>query len=148
MREDSPCYIGNKRLYNIWQHMKKRCYSTTAKNYQHYGGRGISVCDEWKNNYTAFYEWAMAHGYSDELSIDRIDNSKGYSPDNCRWADMKTQQNNRSYNKAITYNGKTQNAKQWAEELGINYKTLWNRLFNYKWDVEKALSKRKGVKNV
>lgn len=87
------------RLFRIWCGMKQRCEDVNAINYRHYGGKGIKVCDEWRNNAQAFYEWAMANGYRDDLSIDRIDNSKGYSPDNCRWATMKEQQNNRSNNK-------------------------------------------------
>jgi hypothetical protein len=125
--------------------MRRRCVDAKQPNFSHYGGKGITVCEEWLHNYKAFYDWSISNGYTDELTIDRIDNNKGYSPENCRWADMKTQQNNRSYNKLLTYNGKTQNVKEWAEELGINYKTLWNRLFTYKWSIEKAL--KKGVKN-
>lgn len=87
------------RLFRIWCGMKQRCEDVNAINYRYYGGKGIKVCDEWRNNAQAFYEWAMANGYRDDLSIDRIDNGKGYSPDNCRWATMKEQQNNRSNNK-------------------------------------------------
>lgn len=145
MNKVSPCYLGNRRLYGIWLNMRRRCVDAKQPNFSHYGGKGITVCEEWLHNYKAFYDWSISNGYTDELTIDRIDNNKGYSPENCRWADMKTQQNNRSYNKLLTYNGKTQNVKEWAEELGINYKTLWNRLFTYKWSIEKAL--KKGVKN-
>ncbi len=83
------------RLYRIWQQMKRRCLSQNNHAYTRYGGRGITVCDEWLHNYSAFYEWAMANGYRDDLSIDRVDNDKGYSPDNCRWATVKEQNNNR-----------------------------------------------------
>ena len=141
MKSDSPCYLGNKRLYGIWINMRRRCSYTKQPGYSHYGGKGISVCEDWQHSYKAFYEWSIKNGYKDNLTIDRIDNSKGYSPDNCRWSDMKTQQNNRSYNKLLTYNGKTQNVKQWSEELGINYKTLWNRLFTYQWGIEKSFIK-------
>ena len=75
--------------------MKDRCYRPGNNRYQYYGGRGIDVCEEWKNDFTAFYDWAMANGYKENLSIDRIDNDKGYSPQNCRWADAITQNKNR-----------------------------------------------------
>lgn len=75
--------------------MKIRCYDDKCKDYKHYGGRGITVCDEWLNGFQAFYDWAMSHGYADNLSIDRIDNEKGYSPDNCRWVTASEQNKNR-----------------------------------------------------
>lgn len=92
------------RLHVIWNGMNSRCYSPACKNYHRYGGRGITVCDEWRNDFRAFYEWAMASGYDEnaprgQCTIDRIDNDKGYSPDNCRWVDMNVQNNNKSNSK-------------------------------------------------
>lgn len=84
------------RLYRIWTHMKQRCYnSNDKKTFCNYGGRGIKVCDEWKDNFIAFQEWALSNGYADDLSIDRIDVNGNYEPSNCRWATMKEQQNNK-----------------------------------------------------
>ena len=77
--------MSNTRIHNIWRSMKQRCYNPKNTNYSCYGARGITVCDEWKNNSTAFIKWAFNSGYNDNLEIDRIDSEKGYSPDNCRW---------------------------------------------------------------
>ena len=127
-----------ERLYRIWTAMKQRCCNPKAHSYSRYGGRGITVCDEWMCDYKAFYDWALASGYQDDLSIDRIDNDKGYSPDNCRWATSKEQNRNRRINHNITINGETKTLAEWCEQYDISHKTVRSRL-QLGWLPEEAL---------
>jgi len=133
--------MSNTRIYNIWHTMIQRCYYLKHKSYRNYGGRGITVCDEWQGKHGAenFINWAMVNGYADSLTIDRIDNDKGYSPDNCRWVTMKVQENNTRRNHYITYKGKTQTIAQWADEIGISKDTLYTR-FKNGWTVERTFT--------
>lgn len=104
--------------------MKKRCYNKHRKDFYEYGGRGITVCKEWFDDFMTFYDWSMSNGYNDNLTIDRIDNNKGYSPDNCRWVDIKTQSNNTRKNVYLSYNGETMTLAEWSRKLNINRNTL------------------------
>lgn len=131
-----------ERLYGIWKGIKVRTHNPHHKDYKYCGAKGITICDEWDKSYEAFKTWAFANGYRDDLTIDRIDNSGDYCPENCRWADLYTQANNKSNNHLITYNGKTQNMTQWAREIGVRRELIKDRLKSG-WSVEDALTKRK-----
>lgn len=128
------------KLYKVWQGMKRRCYAKNATKYEQYGGRGITVCEDWKEDFGAFQAWSLANGYRDGLTIDREDVNGPYSPENCRWITNKEQQNNRRDNLLLTYNGKTQTLTQWAEESGINEMALRARIKKLGWSAERALT--------
>ena len=115
------------RIYTIWGNMINRTSNKKNKDYKNYGGRGITVCEEWKD-YLTFKKWALENGYSDTLTLDRIDNDKGYYPGNCRWADEETQNNNKQQSRKLEYRGKIKSVEQWAKEYNINRSTLVNRL--------------------
>lgn len=127
------------RLYHIWNGMRQRCQNENNHAFAHYGGRGISVCEEWQS-YTAFREWSLANGYTDELSIDRIDNDKGYCPKNCRWVSQTVQANNQSKNVYLTFRGITKTRSQWAKEIGVSDALLRDRIDRYGWTIERALT--------
>ena len=128
----------NRRLYDIWQGMVYRCTSPKSTHFERYGGRGISVCQQWMD-FDAFAEWALAHGYADDLTIDRIDNDAGYSPNNCRWVNRKEQANNRSDCQFINHDGDRQTIAQLADAHGLSYSTLYRRLADG-WDCGDALT--------
>lgn len=128
----------NTRLYKIWIGIKERCCNPKRNNYYLYGGRGIKLCDEWLN-FENFYHWSVNNGYSNELTIDRIDNDLDYSPSNCRWATNKQQSNNRRSNRIIKYNGESHTLQEWSKITGINSNTIRMRIDKYGWSVEKAL---------
>lgn len=125
--------------------MIDRCCNPKDPSYERYGGRGITICDEWKNDFITFCKWARNNGYdpskeANECTIDRIDNNKGYSPDNCRWVDMKTQQRNRRTNRRIEFGGVEMTLVEWAEWIGMIPGTLLKRL-NSGWSIKDALMK-------
>lgn len=139
---------GNKRnrLYTIWRGMKERCLNKNSHDYSNYGGRGISVCEEWKNSFESFKDWAMANGYTKDLSIDRINVNDGYCPDNCRWATMQEQQRNRQRTETYEYLGEKRSLAEISEMTGIYYHTIYNRIHYHGWDLDSALKYRDGRK--
>ena len=111
-----------KRLYSVWQSMKQRCFNSSNPEYKNYGSRGITVCKEWQDNFETFYNWAIKNGYAENqrLSIDRINNDKGYSPDNCRWATIKEQNYNKRGTTLLTICGVTKGKKEWKTFAKLN----------------------------
>jgi len=131
----------NHPLYGVWRSMIDRCYLEKATGFENWGGRGITVCEEWRNDFRVFYDWAMANGWQKDLSIDRIDNNGNYTPENCRFATRKTQNNNQRQRIdviAIEYNGHKRTLKDWCRIFELKYTTIRQRL-NLGWSVEKAL---------
>lgn len=119
--------------------MKTRCTNPNYDKYAYYGAKGVSICDEWNNSYDAFEEWALSHGYTDKLTLDRIDVNGNYCPENCRWVTRRCQANNRTSNHMIEYNGKIQSIAEWSRETGIAEGTISQRI-NYGWSIERALT--------
>lgn len=131
-----------QRIYSIWNRMKDRCNNPKSDRYSFYGGRGIKVCDEWNNDFAVFFEWAIASGYRDDLTIDRIETDGNYEPGNCRWVTVKEQANNRRSNHRLTHNGETHTIAEWAEITGLSYDTIKQRISKLHWSVEEALTVR------
>lgn len=134
----------DSHLYGVWCAIKRRCYQKYDPNYSNYGGRGIIMCDEWKNDYKTFRDWAYAHGYNPEAkrgecTLDRKDVNGNYCPENCRWITQQEQMNNVRYNHLETYNGETHTIAEWARLYNMSYSKLSQRLNRYGYDIEKAL---------
>lgn len=120
--------MAGTRLYNIWTDMKQRCYNSNYYEFHLWGGRGIIVCEEWRNDFQAFYDWAMNNGYSDDLSLDRIDSTGNYEPSNCRWASAKEQARNTSHNRKIIIDGVAKLLCEWLEISPITASTYHKRI--------------------
>lgn len=119
--------MSGTRIYHEWQGMKARCYNENDSRYSDWGGRGIKVCDQWKNDFSSFYDWSIKNGYQENKTIDRINNDGNYEPSNCRWATMKEQSNNRRSNINITIGNTTKTLTQWCEVFDIDYKKVNRR---------------------
>lgn len=129
------------KLYGVWHDIKTRCYNQNSDSYKYYGFRRIKMCDEWKENFSAFSKWAFENGYSEGLTIDRINNDGDYSPDNCRWVTFKIQANNKSNNTRILFNGETHTISEWADITGIDCLRISQRL-RLGWSVERTLTEK------
>jgi hypothetical protein len=129
--------MTDKTEHRIWKMMKSRCSNQNYTDYKNYGGRGITVCDEWNNSFEQFYA-DMGPRPSMKHTLDRIDNSKGYSPDNCKWSTRSEQNRNHRRNRLLTYGAETMNVIDWARKLGITQQALQFRLKN--WPADRALS--------
>lgn len=119
--------MSKTRLYHEWISMRRRCASSTARCSSSYYWKGITVCEEWRNDFQAFRDWAVANGYNDSLTIDRIDNSLGYSPSNCRWVSNEEQQQNKTNTVKIIYDGKEWCLRTLCTHINFPYKTAHKR---------------------
>lgn len=134
--------LYKSRLYEIHHMMMCRCYTESTTGYEYYGGRGISVCEEWRNKengFINFYNWSIENGYSDDLTIDRIDVNGDYEPSNCRWITIQEQQNNKRNNHIISLNGEEHTISEWSRITGTNKETIEARVNRYGYTDEEAL---------
>lgn len=138
--EDIYARRNYNKYYGTWGNIKRRCYDTTNKSYQHYGGKGIKVCDRWlgRDGFKNFVD-DMGKKPTDKHTLDRIDNSKNYSPENCRWADWKTQGNNKTNNKYYEIDGVKRTLSEWCALSPQKPSTIRMRLTAYGWGIERAL---------
>lgn len=132
-------------LNSIWRGMKKRCTNGKCRQYRYYGGRGISICDDWMRSFQSFYKWAITHGYERGLQIERKDNNGNYSPDNCEWTTRFVQMNNTRKNRFIQYQGRVFTIAQLARHIGLSYGTVWNRV-KRNWKIEYVVSRPLAVR--
>ena len=129
------------QLYTAWRNLKSRTSNPNSPDYKWYGGRGITVCDEWKNDYIAFEKWAVENGFSSGLTIDRIDPDGNYEPSNCRWIPQEKQQRNRRSNAILTMNGESHCIAEWAEIIGCSKQSLYQRRHRHPdWPHERILA--------
>lgn len=145
--------LCHTRIYRIYKNIKSRCKYSSLKQFKDYGGRGIEMCKEWENNFMSFYKWSLNNGYRDDLTIDRIDVNGNYCPENCRWATVFEQNNNKRTNHIIEYNGEKHSMREWCDILKLNYYRTRTRINNYGISIERAFNPSKfnrwnGVKDL
>lgn len=138
--------MSKTRMYKIWEAMKRRCDSPKADRYPHYGGRGIRYCEEWKH-FEPFMKWAKNAGYTDDMSIDRIDVNGNYCPENCRWIPMKEQCNNTRQNRYVMYNNEKLSIAQFAERIERPYSAVYQEIYKLRWTVEQCAAHAKEISN-
>lgn len=132
--------MAGSKIYTLWQAMLQRCYYEKHEYYHLYGGKGITVCNEWREDFQAFFDWSMSNGYEDGLSLDRIDGNDDYKPSNCRWVTAQAQANNTSRNHYIEYQGEKLTLAEAARKYNIPYHTLKARVNALHWPVELAIT--------
>lgn len=139
--------LSKTKSYAVWRAMKSRCLNPSDKNYDYYGGRGIAICDEWRNSFEQFHDWLTDNGYCGEdgrntgFTIDRIDVDGNYEPSNCRVVSIACQANNKRTNRLITYNGETHTCAEWARKLNIGYKAFMDRVYR-NWPIERIMTQQ------
>ena len=131
--------MSNSRLHGIWVGMRQRCNNPKNTSYGNYGGRGIKVCEAWSNNFQTFYDWAVLNGYSDELSIDRVDTDGNYEPSNCRWATAYLQERNKRNNRTVDADGTEMILADYCEKYGLSYHMVLKRLLRG-WEMSDAIT--------
>lgn len=128
------------RLYTVWCRMIARCENPNEAAYPRYGGRGITICAAWRQDFVSFRDWALSNGYAENLTIDRIDNSRGYHPDNCRWSTYAEQNRNYSRNRYVAFRGENILVCDLALRVGLPQDVLKNRILRYGWPIEEAIA--------
>lgn len=135
--------MSNTRLFYIWQSMRHRCTIKNDRAYKNYGGRGIKVCEEWTSDFMNFYNWAINNGYTETLTIDRIDSNGNYEPSNCRWVDMKVQGNNRRGVHIVEYHNTRDTLSNMCRKLNISVKVIRSRMERNSISFEQAVDNYK-----
>lgn len=140
---ESESMIGrNTKIYQIWCGMKTRCFNEKDSAYKYYGGRGVTICEEWKNNFELFYNWSLQNGYEDGLSIERKNVNENYCPENCCWIAKEEQARNKTNTLYIEINGEKKRLKEWCKIYNVNYKTVYQKIFKYGKEPIKALTEK------
>jgi hypothetical protein len=137
---------NNISLYSRWINMKHRCYNPKFPNYRHYGGRGITICNEWLESFESFLSWALANNYRQELDLDRADNNGNYEPNNCRFVTKKENTRNRRIATTMTVDGVTKTVSEWAEITGMPYDTMFRRV-KLGWEPKDVFRIHKGLRS-